>query len=199
MESGNDLGNAPGVESRVYVTCHFTPVRERRMSPAPASGLSQAQRRHAVVGPLFASVPGGLARGLLVAAGVLVSAGAALAQAPAKPDPAKGQQIAAQACAACHGADGNSTSPSNPKLAGQHADYLYKQLQNFKVKPGAKEAERANAVMAGFAASLSGLRRLPRCRRQQHQPEQPEARGPARRLPLQTAAELQGQAWRQGG
>jgi cytochrome c553 len=125
------------------------------MSPAPASGLSQAQRRHAVVGPLFASVPGGLARGLLVAAGVLVSAGAALAQAPAKPDPAKGQQIAAQACAACHGADGNSTSPSNPKLAGQHADYLYKQLQNFKVKPGAKEAERANAVMAGFAASLS--------------------------------------------
>ena len=74
---------------------------------------------------------------------------------PVKVDPAKGQQIAAGACAACHGADGNSGSPANPKLAGQHADYLYKQLQNFKVKAGAKEAERANAVMAGFAATLS--------------------------------------------
>jgi cbb3-type cytochrome c oxidase subunit III len=74
---------------------------------------------------------------------------------PAKIDPAKGQQIATQVCAACHGADGNSTAPANPKLAGQHSDYLYKQLVNFKVKTGAKEAERANAVMAGFAAMLS--------------------------------------------
>jgi cbb3-type cytochrome c oxidase subunit III len=74
---------------------------------------------------------------------------------PVKVDLAKGQQIASQACAACHGADGNSGSPANPKLAGQHADYLYKQLQNFKVKAGAKEAERVNAVMAGFAATLS--------------------------------------------
>lgn len=76
------------------------------------------------------------------------------AEAP-KVDLAKGQQIAAQVCAACHGADGNSASPANPKLAGQHADYLYKQLNNFKVKPNAKEAERANAIMAGFAAQLS--------------------------------------------
>lgn len=75
--------------------------------------------------------------------------------APAKADPAKGQQIAAQVCAACHGADGNAASPSNPKLAAQHADYLYKQLVNFVPKTGAKEAERANAVMAGFAATLS--------------------------------------------
>jgi cbb3-type cytochrome c oxidase subunit III len=74
---------------------------------------------------------------------------------PAKIDPAKGQQIATQVCAACHGVDGNSTAPANPKLAGQHADYLYKQLANFKVKAGAKEAERANAVMAGFATMLS--------------------------------------------
>jgi cytochrome c553 len=74
--------------------------------------------------------------------------------APAKPDPAKGQQLV-QTCAACHGADGNSTAPTNPKLAAQHADYLYKQLVNFVPKQGAKEAERANAIMAGFAATLS--------------------------------------------
>lgn len=107
-----------------------------------------------------------LVRGLaLRAALVSVSLGAiltalamqpVLAQtAPAKVDPAKGQQIAGQVCAACHGADGNAASPSNPKLASQHADYLYKQLVNFVPKQGAKEAERANAVMAGFAATLS--------------------------------------------
>ena len=70
-------------------------------------------------------------------------------------DANKGGQIATQVCAACHGADGNSNAVTNPKLSGQHADYLYKQLSNFKVKAGAKEAERANAIMAGFAAQLS--------------------------------------------
>ncbi len=86
----------------------------------------------------------------------MFAAGAVWAQsAPAKVDPAKGATIAAQVCAACHAADGNSTAPANPKLAGQHADYLYKQLKNFKVQPGAKQAERANAVMAAFVAPLS--------------------------------------------
>jgi cytochrome c553 len=70
-------------------------------------------------------------------------------------DANKGAQIATQVCAACHAADGNGTAVTNPKLAGQHADYLYKQLSNFKVKSGAKEADRANAIMAGFAAQLS--------------------------------------------
>ena len=85
-----------------------------------------------------------------------LSATPAFAQpAPAKIDPAKGQQIASQVCVACHGVDGNSTSPANPKLASQHPEYLAKQLQNFKVKQGAKDAERASAVMAGFALQLS--------------------------------------------
>lgn len=75
--------------------------------------------------------------------------------APAKADPAAGQKVAEQVCAACHGADGNSTSPANPKLAGQHADYLAKQLSNFRVQAPATVAERQNAVMAGFAATLS--------------------------------------------
>ncbi|MFM2398296.1 MAG: hypothetical protein RL341_453 [Pseudomonadota bacterium] len=95
----------------------------------------------------------------LLAAAAVFSAGLiapALAQQPAaKVDIAKGQAIATQVCAACHAADGNATAPINPKLAGQHPEYLAKQLANFKIKPGAKEAERANAVMAGFAAALS--------------------------------------------
>jgi cytochrome c553 len=72
-----------------------------------------------------------------------------------KADIAKGQALAGQVCAACHAADGNSAISANPIVAGQHAAYLSKQLHNFKVKPGATQAERANAVMAGFAAMLS--------------------------------------------
>ena len=52
-------------------------------------------------------------------------------------------------CAACHGADGNSAIALNPKLAGQHPEYLLKQLINFK------EGKRANAVMAGMVANLT--------------------------------------------
>lgn len=76
------------------------------------------------------------------------------AQYVVKGDAAKGQEIAAKVCAACHGPDGNSPLAVNPSLAGQHPEYLYKQLGNFKPKAG-KPAERNNAVMAGMAAPLS--------------------------------------------
>jgi cytochrome c553 len=66
-----------------------------------------------------------------------------------KPDLAKAQQIVNSVCAACHGADGNSPTPANPNLAGQHAAYLTLQLMHFK------SGVRANPVMAGMAASLS--------------------------------------------
>ena len=89
-----------------------------------------------------------------VASAACLWAGAAAAQAPAKPDAAKGQAIAGQVCAACHAADGNSAAAANPKLAGQLYDYLHKQLANFKPQ-GGKKAERDNAVMAGMTANLS--------------------------------------------
>jgi cbb3-type cytochrome c oxidase subunit III len=110
---------------------------------------SEGQRGR--LGPL-----GGAARWAASIAASLLVAGGALAAEPAKKvDLAKGQQIAGQVCAACHGADGNAPTAANPKLAGQHADYLYKQLVNFVPKQGAKEAERANAIMMGMAATLS--------------------------------------------
>jgi cytochrome c553 len=84
----------------------------------------------------------------------MLAAAPARAAEPAKRDLAKGQAIAGQVCAACHGADGNSPSPANPKLAGQGSEYLEKQLHNFKAIPG-KKAERENAVMAGMAVGLS--------------------------------------------
>lgn len=89
----------------------------------------------------------------LAAAGLLWAA-PAQAQDAAKPDLAKGEQLAKQVCAACHGADGNSVAPANPKLAAQHAGYLYKQLTNFKAQ-GGKKAARDNALMAGMVAPLT--------------------------------------------
>ncbi len=73
------------------------------------------------------------------------------AQAPYKGDPAKGQAIGSTICAACHNADGNSVVSANPKLAGQGADYLYKQMTNFKSIDG-KQPERVNAIMNGMIA-----------------------------------------------
>src|SRR5947207_3918049 len=56
--------------------------------------------------------------------------------------------------AACHGADGNSPTPANPKLASQVPEYLQKQLANFK--PAAENrAERENPIMGGMVANLS--------------------------------------------
>ncbi len=69
-------------------------------------------------------------------------------------DLGKGQTIAAQVCAACHGADGNSPTPVNPKLAGQIPEYLQKQMRNFKPEDG-KKATRENPVMMGMVAGLS--------------------------------------------
>jgi len=84
-----------------------------------------------------------------------VRAGPLAAAEPAsKADSAKGQSIAGKICAACHGADGNSPTPANPKLAGQVPEYLQKQLANFKPAAG-KRAERENPIMGGMVAGLS--------------------------------------------
>ena len=59
------------------------------------------------------------------------------------------EQIVAAVCVACHAQDGNSVISLNPKLAGQHPEYLEKQLTEFK------SGKRANAVMSGMASALS--------------------------------------------
>ena len=52
-------------------------------------------------------------------------------------------------CGSCHGVDGNSPLAMNPKLAGQSARYMVKQLQDFK------SGARAGAIMASMVLSLS--------------------------------------------
>ena len=78
---------------------------------------------------------------------------AADSKAPAA-DPTKGQQIASQVCAACHTPDGNSVIAANPRLAGQSAEYLVKQLTDLARPAGDKDG-RENPVMSAIAMTLS--------------------------------------------
>lgn len=86
------------------------------------------------------------AQSLALAAALAAAAASPCAQ-PANLDAGKAK--AAEVCAACHGADGNSTSADFPKLAGQHRDYLEKALRDYK------SGQRKNAIMEGFAAALT--------------------------------------------
>ncbi len=85
---------------------------------------------------------------LFVAAALSVSAAFTATTAVAA-DAAAGKAKSAM-CASCHGADGNSFNPDWPKLAGQHAGYIAKQLADFKAG-----TDRSNALMAGMVAGLT--------------------------------------------
>lgn len=52
-------------------------------------------------------------------------------------------------CLACHGADGNSMNVIWPRLAGQHASYILKQLRDFK------SGKRIDPTMQGMVAALT--------------------------------------------
>lgn len=64
-------------------------------------------------------------------------------------DKEAGKEKAQQVCASCHGLDGVGIIPTYPNLAGQYVDYLIKSLKDYR------SGARSNAVMAGFAATLS--------------------------------------------
>ena len=69
---------------------------------------------------------------------------------------AEAGQTKAALCAACHGMDGNSLVAMFPKLASQHAEYLNKQLHDFKLGGQTNGAKgRYDPTMAGFVAGLS--------------------------------------------
>ncbi len=81
---------------------------------------------------------------LLVSVGMIFISNSILAAG----NPAAGKEKA-QACAACHGPDGNSPSPQFPTLAGQHADYLVHALTAYQT------GDRKNPIMQPMAAPLS--------------------------------------------
>lgn len=73
-----------------------------------------------------------------------LGAGSAWAQA----DEARAKKIVSGVCFVCHGAEGESSSEVFPRLAGQHWEYIAKQLENFK------SGKRKSTAMADMAAKL---------------------------------------------
>lgn len=61
----------------------------------------------------------------------------------------EGKKKVEQVCQSCHGLDGQGINDTYPKLAGQFADYMVKALADYK------SGARKNAIMSGFAASLT--------------------------------------------
>ncbi|OGA20680.1 MAG: hypothetical protein A3I01_03865 [Betaproteobacteria bacterium RIFCSPLOWO2_02_FULL_65_24] len=72
-----------------------------------------------------------------------------LAAASAKTGNVPAGKAKAASCAACHGAEGASSNPAWPSLAGQHAAYLVDSLKAYQA------GARADAVMAGIAKGMS--------------------------------------------
>jgi cytochrome c553 len=86
------------------------------------------------------------AKALLASAALLLlGTSAAWAQA----DEARAKKIAGGSCFLCHGAQGESTSEIFPRLAGQHAEYVAKQLAAFK------SGQRKSTAMAEMVAKLT--------------------------------------------
>jgi cytochrome c553 len=82
---------------------------------------------------------------LFLLAAAFLGSSAAVSAADLQAGAAKAKEV----CQACHGMDGNSTVPDYPKLGGQRPDYLAKALRDYK------SGARKNAIMAGFAGTLS--------------------------------------------
>ncbi len=76
---------------------------------------------------------------------VLVHAGLAVAQA----DEARAKKIIGGSCFLCHGAEGESASEVFPRLAGQNAEYIAKQLENFK------SGKRKSSAMVSMVTELT--------------------------------------------
>lgn len=70
-------------------------------------------------------------------------------QAVSGADLKRAEQIVAGKCFLCHGLDGDSSSPLFPRLAGQHADYIARQLADFK------SGKRKSETMSDMTKDLS--------------------------------------------
>ncbi len=81
----------------------------------------------------------------LISSVLFLAVGAVWAQA----DQARAEKIVSGSCFLCHGENGESSSEIFPKLAGQHANYIAKQLENFKT------GKRKSTAMADMSGRLS--------------------------------------------
>jgi cytochrome c553 len=119
------MSTPSGCPSAMRVVCVQLPQKSNR-----SSGREHIRRALSLIGII----------------GVLVMTGAPEAGSAAEVEVGRRK---AEVCASCHGADGNSTSPAIPSLAGQPPLYTYYQLLMFK------QRQREDPQMSPFAADLS--------------------------------------------
>ncbi|HTR06392.1 MAG TPA: cytochrome c [Paraburkholderia sp.] len=96
--------------------------------------------------------------GSTIIAGATLAFAAALALQPAYAADASNGKVLADShnCAACHGPGLNKpVSPEYPKLAGQHADYIYWALRQYQMGSGNPHLGRNNPIMQAQVQSLS--------------------------------------------
>lgn len=84
------------------------------------------------------------------------NSGVTAAEAPSKaPTAAVAALLEKGACISCHGANfSKPIDPSYPKIAGQHADYLYVALKSYTVE-GNNMVGRSNPIMGGIAKQFT--------------------------------------------
>ncbi len=97
---------------------------------------------------------------------------------------ARGHALAERSCAACHGVDGNAVGPQFPKLAGQGASYLERELEHFRAAHDGAQPLRHSPIMNPIAQSLSAQDRADLAAYYASQPLHPALAGNAAELPL---------------
>ncbi|MDI1246270.1 MAG: c-type cytochrome [Rhodoferax sp.] len=101
----------------------------------------------------------------LIASALVLALGSAWAQA----DQARAKKIVSGSCFLCHGEHGESSSEIFPKLAGQHAAYIARQLENFK------SGKRKSTAMADMSSRLTADEMLALGHYFEGKPVEPEA------------------------
>jgi cytochrome c553 len=132
----------------VVLAASALPTWAQQPAPAAADASSAASAAAPGASGLTVAPPAALAAPAPGPTAATPSAPTTVAAAT-PPDAAAGGQKFGAVCAACHGEGGNSGTPANPKLAQQHADYIVKQLTEFK------SGKRPNPIMQGFASQLT--------------------------------------------
>ncbi|WP_369692856.1 cytochrome c [Azovibrio restrictus] len=119
-----------------------------------------------------------LSGGMVLAGVLLLSGGAAWAE--GKADLARAEEIVAGRCFLCHGMEGESSSPLFPRLAGQHAKYMAKQLEDFKSGKRRSDTMKSQAEDLTSDEMLALGRYFESRRPQPHEPGDPELAGVGR-------------------
>ena len=153
-------GPVPGALAKPAMHDRSCPQAQAHPAAAPAARIGWGVSRGACRMAL---------RGLALGAACALATASLAAPAPSDgglsapvPEAARVQhgRALARSCAACHGIDGNASGPQFPKLAGQDAAYLERELERFRSQRPGAPAARVSPVMNPIAQGLSAQDRL---------------------------------------